>query len=122
MLTFTVEFIAVSKYFLPGILAAVPYWITWQVKRTASDYFWITFLMTLLVRGVEIVADLTLRFMFGPSLKASLAGLGQMAPHVGEIALCITAIGIGFAMGWRGRKQEGDDAELHVPFEPFPCR
>ena len=122
MLTFTDEFIAFGKYCLPGVCALIPYWMIWKIERSTSDYCWLAFLMILFLRGIELIADLALRFMFGPSLKATLIGLGASPSCVGEIVLCVVALAFGSWKAWQARQKKGEEAEDHFPFVPFLCR
>ncbi len=122
MLMFTDEFIAFAKYCLPGACALVPYWMIWKIERSTSDYCWLTFWMILFLRGIDLIADLVLRFMFGPSLKATLMGFGASPSCVGEIVLCGVGLGFGTWTAWRAKQKKGEEAADHFPFQPLLCR
>ncbi|WP_431051073.1 hypothetical protein [Roseateles sp. L2-2] len=116
MQIFTDPFITFITYCAPGLCAIVPYWMLWRVERDRGDHLMMLFCFILYFRGLQEVASLLMRFIFGSSFV-----FGDWGEPWANWTMALIGLATGLYMGIRYRRM-GEAAKDIYPWDPFAYR
>ncbi|OWQ48600.1 hypothetical protein CDL60_01460 [Roseateles noduli] len=100
-------------YFLPGVLAGVPYWVMWPVRRSFRDVVFMSALFATNAQFIARFASALCQLVFGSTLMFGAWGEAASLAAISSIGAVIAVL---FARHCRriGKK--------YYPFEPMSVR